>query len=321
MVTRPFPLDAAARRQGLGAEAGGDAASVLDGGVKIGVGLELLGCGPAGLGETRGRGPLADERGRGTRHVRHVAGAEEDELRATTDPRGVEPEDGAGADEGEVAVATRHLGDGLARALHREGRDLDLHEQLVRFERGGEETAEEVGRAAGARGPRASQMENRVEGEHARGQLGGGIGVGQAPADGSARPRLEVPDERRRLGQQRSGGGDTRVALEGALAHERAQPQTPCSARTAASAATRLRSTRTAGRARRMFIMGTRLWPPASGLASGPWRARSSSASSTARGAKYSNGAGRTRPRSARAWGARTWAASRPTESSAPGSS
>ncbi len=70
-------------------------------------------------------------------------------------------------------------------------------------------------------------MENRVEGQHARGQLGGGIGVGQAPAHGPPRPRLEVPDERRRLGQKRSGGGNTRVALEGALAKERAQAQTP----------------------------------------------------------------------------------------------
>ena len=69
-------------------------------------------------------------------------------------------------------------------------------------------------------------MEHGAEGEHARGQLGGGIGVGQASPDGSARPRLEVPDERRRLGQERSGGGDTRVALEGALADERAKPET-----------------------------------------------------------------------------------------------
>src|SRR5262249_9558056 len=69
----------------------------------------------------------------------------------------------------------------------------------------------------------------------------------------------------------------------------------PASARVASSAATRLRSTTTAGRTRRMFIIGTRLWPPARSLASSPCRARRSSASSMLRGAKYSKGAGRTR--------------------------
>ena len=51
--------------------------------------------------------------------------------------------------------------------------------------------------------------------------------MGEAPSDGAPRPRLEVPDERRRLGQKRSGGGNARVALEGALANERAQTQAP----------------------------------------------------------------------------------------------
>src|SRR5207247_9126082 len=103
--------------QRLGAEAGRDATPVLDGRVKVGVRVNLPGRGPAGLGETRGRGSLADKGGRGTRHVRHVAGAEQAELRAPTDPLGVEPEDGAGAHEGEVAVTACHLGYGLARAL------------------------------------------------------------------------------------------------------------------------------------------------------------------------------------------------------------
>src|SRR5262249_54960600 len=41
----------------------------------------------------------------------------------------------------------------------------------------------------------------------------------------------------------------------------------PASARTSPSPATRLRSMTTAGRTSRMFIIGTRLWPPASSLA------------------------------------------------------
>ena len=36
------------------------------------------------------------------------------------------------------------------------------------------------------------------------GQLGRGIGVGDAAADGPPRPRLQVPDDRRRLGEQRA---------------------------------------------------------------------------------------------------------------------
>ncbi len=124
-------------------------------------------------------------------------------------------------------MAARHLGDSLARARHHRLRNLDLHQQLVRFERGGQEAAEEVGRSAGARGPGASQMKHRVEGHRARGKLRGGIGVGEAASDGAPRPGLEVPDEGRRLGQERSGGGNASVALEGALADERAQMQAP----------------------------------------------------------------------------------------------
>ncbi len=71
---------------------------------------------------------------------------------------------------------------------------------------------------------------------------------------------------------------------------------------TAASPETRFRSTTTAGRTRRMFIIGTRLCPPARSLASPPWRARRSSASSSRRGARYSKGAGRTYTRPSLGW-------------------
>jgi hypothetical protein len=44
----------------------------------------------------------------------------------------------------------------------------------------------------------------------------------------------------------------------------------PADSRTSARPATRLMSIRTAGRARRMFMSGTRLWPPARIFASDP---------------------------------------------------
>src|SRR5205085_11689670 len=51
-------------------------------------------------------------------------------------------------------------------------------------------------------------------------------------------------------------------------------------------------STRCAGRASRKLSSGTRLWPPASTLASSPSSASSASASSRVVGAWYSNGGG-----------------------------
>ena len=51
-------------------------------------------------------------------------------------------------------------------------------------------------------------------------------------------------------------------------------------------------SIRHSGRARRSFIIGSRLWPPATSRASGPWRSSSASACSTLVARSYSNGAG-----------------------------
>src|SRR5919106_1269491 len=51
-------------------------------------------------------------------------------------------------------------------------------------------------------------------------------------------------------------------------------------------------SMRTSGLARRSFIIGSRLWPPARSRASGPCRSSSAKASSTLPARSYSNGAG-----------------------------
>src|SRR3954447_3147169 len=51
-------------------------------------------------------------------------------------------------------------------------------------------------------------------------------------------------------------------------------------------------SMRTSGLARRSFIIGSRLWPPAMTRASGPWRWSAAMAPSTVVARSYSNGPG-----------------------------
>src|SRR5689334_18128919 len=51
-------------------------------------------------------------------------------------------------------------------------------------------------------------------------------------------------------------------------------------------------SIRTSGLARRSFIIGSRLWPPAMTRASGPWRRSAAIAPSTLVARSYSNGPG-----------------------------
>src|SRR5213078_2074675 len=51
-------------------------------------------------------------------------------------------------------------------------------------------------------------------------------------------------------------------------------------------------SIRTSGLARRSFIIGSRLWPPAMTRASGPWRWSAAMAPSTLVARSYSNGPG-----------------------------
>ena len=172
---------------------------------------------------------------------------------------------------------------------------LDLREQFVRLERRREKAAEEVLGPARALSPRAPQVQDRVERDHAGGKLGRRIGVDDAAPDRPARPRLQMPDDAappRRAGARQRRCARRARARAGARARPAEGPSLVLSR--PRDPATRFRSTTTAGRTRRMFIIGTRLCPPASTLASSPYRARRSSASSTVRGAKYSNGAGRT---------------------------
>ena len=70
--------------------------------------------------------------------------------------------------------------------------------------------------------------------------------------------------------------GDQRIALQPPLPGHGADPQAAVlAAADEVELRQRLRSTRSAGCASRKFITGIRLCPPASSLASPPWRARS----------------------------------------------
>ena len=70
-----------------------------------------------------------------------------------------------------------------------------------------------------------------------------------------------------------------------------AAPRLACTGTAPSSASSRLRSTSSSGRARRKLSIGTRLWPPASGLASSV-PASSSSASASEAGAAYAKRGG-----------------------------
>ena len=123
---------------------------------------------------------------RATRRLRDGAGVVERDL-------------GDGAAGGVVAGALGDL-DARGPGARRSQRQGDGDEDLVVVERRGEEAEVEVGGgdralAAGTAGDHAA-----VEGDQGGGQLGGGVGVGDAAADGPARADLRVAD----LGQRRA---------------------------------------------------------------------------------------------------------------------
>ena len=70
----------------------------------------------------------------------------------------------------------------------------------------------------------ARHLELGVEGEGDGGVLGGGVGVGDRTADGAAVADLGVPDERRRLGEQRHGTHDLGVGADRRLGGAGADP-------------------------------------------------------------------------------------------------
>ena len=82
-----------------------------------------------------------------------------------------------------------------------------------------------VGRGTVRRGLLAGEGELRLERDHHGGQLGGGIGVGEAAADGAAVANRRVADEAARLGEDGRARPHRLRPLHRVLAGERADRQ------------------------------------------------------------------------------------------------
>ena len=138
------------------------------------------------------------------------------------------------------------------------------------------------GRRSYARPPRPRSRDARVQAHGDAGQLRGGIGVGQAAADGAA--IADGACDRPRAAPRASKG--TLVAIESRSAPPSAAASWPRSRTPPARSTmydergTRFTSTSRAGAASRMFRIGIRLCPPARIRASSPWAASSASTSS-----------------------------------------
>ena len=75
------------------------------------------------------------------------------------------------------------------------------------------------------RAPDAAHLDLGVQRHGHRGQFRGRVGVGERPAQRAAVADLEVPDVRRRPGQQRHRGADGLVPLQRPVPGQRAHPQ------------------------------------------------------------------------------------------------
>ena len=117
-------------------------------------------------------------------------------------PVAVEAHERRHPDDREVAGPAGELLDRPSRA--RDDGHRDLRQQLVGRERGGEIAAEELARGHRPvpRGGRERQV--GVERHHGHRQLGRGIGVGEASAQGAERPHADVADEPSGLAEQRA---------------------------------------------------------------------------------------------------------------------
>src|SRR5207237_8977663 len=101
-----------------------------------------------------------------------------------------------------------------------QARQPHLGDQLVRPERRGEMRDEELARPDFAVARRRPGDDAALEAYEQRGELGGGIGVGEASGDRAARADRVVADIAERVGEE--GEPLLRPHLEPALAHERA---------------------------------------------------------------------------------------------------
>ena len=207
---------------------------------------------------------------------RLVDDAAEREPRLADDAR-LDPDRGHRRDDGEIAGAAVEL-DEAAAPVVAEPRQADLGDHLAVAEVGGEDRlgTSRRPRSSGCR-PRSARRSphrapapartTRPPGRHGR------CSRRRCRACGSADARCCGRSSGRSLasGPPVTGFSKTTWRVSAPIA------SVPPSSRTPASPAMRLMSMSTAGRARRKFIAGTRLWPPASTRPSPPCSARSAS--------------------------------------------
>ena len=135
----------------------------------------------------------------------------------------------------------------------------------VRHHRAGEE----VGGPAPARPSAGHELDLAAERRQNQRDFGGRIGVGDRAADRAARASRAVTDPRQGGGEQRQLRADQRVALDLELAGRGADgDRVALVGRCRRAPARRAMSMRREGRARRIAIIGTSVWPPAMSRAS-----------------------------------------------------
>ena len=123
-------------------------------------------------------------------------------------------------------MAAAELLEGVPGAF-RHGGDAHLDEHLVGTEARGQVGLEELGSPECPLTARPPRHHGALERRQDRRILGGGIGVGEAAADGPARADREVAHERGRLGQEGQPLSDDGGELDRPLARHGPEPHVP----------------------------------------------------------------------------------------------
>ena len=146
------------------------------------------------------------------------------ETRLATRPVLGQCEGDGDSDQRKVTVPFVELQPDLARPCQNGG-NVHTDDELPLLDRGLERVAKEVLRADAPRAASAPQLDFGVQRRRSRRQLGGWIGMREAPAEGAAVSDRHVADLRGRLGEQWASPRDERVALHNAVADERSDRQ------------------------------------------------------------------------------------------------
>jgi hypothetical protein len=131
-----------------------------------------------------------------------------------------------------------------------------------------------------------------IERRRQQAPFGGRIGMSNASAEGAARADRKMPDTPRNPRQKRAEHTTGNRRLETSVPGKRAHTQLVPVLTHIIEGSDAIDVDPAGGAGERKFIAGTRLCPPARIFSSSPCVARSSSASSTVRGAKYLNETG-----------------------------